>query len=83
MFSLCELLRMQKPLNLEPVPGLLRAYGTEVPQAGINGFAIGCLFQLEDDEGEVYINRGTLESCDFQILASDGGGGGGAVFPRK
>jgi len=47
------------------VEGLLTASGTGKPDDGQAGFQKGCLF-IDTENAKVYINEGTLASCDFK-----------------
>jgi len=52
------------------VTGLLRAHGDTVPANGESGYETGCLFQHTDggDGTALYVNEGTVESCDFNAV---------------
>lgn len=53
-----------------PNTGILQAYGATVPTDGSTGYATGCLFHHTDggDGTSLYVNEGTLTSCDFNAL---------------
>ena len=58
------------PGSLETAKGWLLAYGDTVPTDATGGYAIGCLF-LHTDGGDgtaLYVNEGTLASCDFNAV---------------
>ena len=55
-----------------PGVGVLRTWGTvaEVPADGVAGFAPGCIYQNTECTAltdAVYINIGTLASCNFDV----------------
>jgi len=52
--------------------GILICYGTTVPTDADTGYAPGCIFIDADSTGTawVYINEGTLASCDFNYIAA-------------
>jgi hypothetical protein len=60
---------------LEEVPGVgvIRAAGTTVPTDATAGFAPSCIFQKLDgsNNATVYVNEGTVTSCDFNKVAVD------------
>lgn len=53
-----------------PGVGILRAWGDTVPVDTTPGYATGCLFQHTDggDGTALYVNEGTISSCDFNAL---------------
>lgn len=50
--------------------GILFDHGTTVPTDGTADYAPGCIFQHTDGTGDgvLYVNQGTLSSCDFNAL---------------
>ena len=66
--------RIASLLRKEPVgpeiSGLLQAAGETVPTDGAAGYATGCLFQHTDggDGTALYVNEGTVTSCDFNAI---------------
>lgn len=70
---ICRLLRMTAP-NPDAVTGLLHDHGTTVPTDGATGYETGCVFQHIDGsaEGALYVNEGTLTSCDFNAIVPAG-----------
>lgn len=65
---IASLLRIKVP-DVEP-GGLLIASGPTVPADGTAGYQTGCLFQHTDggDGTALYVNEGTLDSCDFNAV---------------
>lgn len=57
------------------VGGINRAFGNTVPTDGDAGYAVGCLFcDTNAGTGAVmFVNEGTLASCDFNIGVPSGG----------
>ena len=53
-----------------PGVGILDAYGETVPADATEGYAIGCTFRHTDggDGDALYVNEGTLASCDFNLI---------------
>lgn len=53
-----------------PGIGVLRAIGPTVPTDGNEGYSPGCIFQKTDGSATtcIYINRGSLTSCDFRTV---------------
>lgn len=52
------------------VTGKLIDHGTTVPADGTAGYETGCLFQHTDggDGTALYVNEGTVSSCDFNAI---------------
>ena len=50
--------------------GKLRVYGTTTPADGAEGYAPGCTFMnvLGGDGDTFFVNEGTLESADFNLV---------------
>jgi len=68
----CSLLKMQKP---EMNRGYLFASGATVPSDGTDGYQTGCIFQHTDGGAgtALYLNEGSITSCDFNRIESPGG----------
>ena len=60
----CSLLRMNPPVLLNR--GLLFSSGATVPSS-VDGYQPSCLFQ-DTTNGVVYVNEGSVTSCDFNAL---------------
>jgi len=69
---ICSLLKMEKP---ELTRGFLFASGATVPSDGTDGYQTGCLFQHTDGGAgtALYLNEGSITSCDFNRIESPGG----------
>lgn len=61
----CELIRMKPPVVADE--GLLFESGATVPTDATAGYQPGALFQ-DTTNGKLYINEGTLASCDFNVM---------------
>lgn len=63
-----SLLKQSPPSN--SVTGLLIAHGDTVPADASTGYETGCIFQHTDggDGTALYVNEGTVESCDFNAI---------------
>ena len=57
-----------------PDGSYLKAWGTTVPTDGTAGYAPGCTFTQTDGGANTafYINEGTADSCDFNVLEGTG-----------
>lgn len=53
-----------------PGVGILDLFGTTVPADTSSGYATGCLFRKVNggDGTALYLNEGTLASCDFNAV---------------
>jgi hypothetical protein len=52
--------------------GILLCYGTTKPTDGTAGYCVGCLFvHVDGSAGSVlYLNEGSVTSCDFDAVAN-------------
>lgn len=54
---------------------ILFAIGATVPTDATSGYAVGCIFQHSDGTTDtaLYVNEGSITSCDFNAVAMTGG----------
>jgi hypothetical protein len=70
---IAKLLRINPPVQADR--GLLSSSGATVPTDGTDGYQTGCIFQHTDGGAgtALYINEGSLTSCDFNAVETPGG----------
>lgn len=55
--------------------------GATVPTDGASGYITGCIFQHTDggQNTAIYVNEGSITSCDFDAISTSATSGGGAI----